>query len=77
MMKPTLKKAYQVFYILKYGKSTEVLEHIFVYAYNQKEAVAICREQVRIQKGRNAFRATTKSPYQVFNRRIGQYVWTV
>lgn len=57
-------KCYQVFYIIKRHKKEE-LNHMFVYANNQKEAVRKCREQVKLQKGKNAFRATTKEPFEV------------
>lgn len=59
-----LKKSYQVFYILKYGKREE-LHHIFVMAHNQKEAVAECRSFIKETTGKTAFRATTKEPFEV------------
>lgn len=57
-------KSYQVFYIIKKNNKEE-LNHMFVYADNQKEAIRKCREQVKLQKGKNAFRATTKKPFEV------------
>ena len=42
-------RCYQVFYIIKKHKKEE-LNHMFVYANNQKEAVRKCREQVKLQK---------------------------
>ncbi len=54
-------KTYQVFYWIKKNKK-EYLNHIFVVAKNQKEACKKCKEEVKQQTGRNAFRATTK-PY--------------
>lgn len=52
-------KTYQVFYYIKHGKREE-LNHIFVYAKNQKEACAICKEIVRKTIGKNAFRPSCK-----------------
>ena len=40
---------------------------MFVYANNQKEAIQKCGEQVKLQTGRHAFRATTKTPVEVTN----------
>lgn len=54
-------KNYQVFYWIK-KNSREYLEHMFVSANNAKDACRICKEQVKEQTGRNAFRPTTKSP---------------
>lgn len=54
-------KTYQVFYWIKKNKK-EYLNHIFVVAKNQKEALKKCKIQVFEKTGRNAFRATTK-PY--------------
>lgn len=54
-------KNYQVFYWIK-KNSREYLEHIFVSANNAKDACRICKEQVKEQTGRNAFRPTTKAP---------------
>ena len=54
-------KNYQVFYWIK-KNSHEYLEHMFVSANNAKEACRICKEQVKEQTGRNAFRPTTKAP---------------
>ena len=59
-------KSYQVFYIIKKNKKEE-LNHMFVYANNQKEAIQKCREQVKLQTGRHAFSATTKTPVEVTN----------
>ena len=56
-----MKKNYQVFYWLKMNRK-EYLNHIFVAADNAKEACKICKEQVKQQTGRNAFRPTTKAP---------------
>ena len=52
-------KNYQVFYWIK-KNSREYLDHMFVSANNAKEACRICKEQVKEQTGRNAFRPTTK-----------------
>lgn len=54
-------KNYQVFYWIK-KNSREYLEHMFVSANNAKDACRICKEQVKEQTGRNAFRPTTKAP---------------
>lgn len=54
-------KNYQVFYWIKKNHH-EYLEHIFVSANNAKEACQICKERVKAQTGRNAFRPTTKAP---------------
>lgn len=54
-------KNYQVFYWIK-KNSHEYLEHMFVSANNAKEACKICKEHVKEQTGRNAFRPTTKVP---------------
>lgn len=54
-------KNYQVFYWIK-KNSHEYLEHMFVSANNAKDACRICKEQVKEQTGRNAFRPTTKAP---------------
>jgi hypothetical protein len=35
---------------------------MFVRAQNAKEACKVCKEQVLLQTGRNAFRPTTKVP---------------
>lgn len=59
-----MKKDYQVFYIIKKNRK-EYLEHMFVCAYNQKEAIQKCKELVYIRIGRNAFRATCKKPHEV------------
>lgn len=48
-------KNYQVFYYLKMNKK-EYLEHMFVTAKNQKEAIAIVKKEVFAKTGRNAFR---------------------
>lgn len=53
-------KNYQVFYWIK-KNSREYLEHMFVSANNAKDACRICKEQVKEQTGRNAFRPTTKA----------------
>lgn len=54
-------KSYQVFYWIK-KNSHEYLDHMFVSANNAKDACRICKEQVKKQTGRNAFRPTTKVP---------------
>lgn len=54
-------KNYQVFYWIK-KNSREYLEHMFVSANSSKDACRICKEQVKEQTGRNAFRPTTKAP---------------
>ena len=54
-------KSYQVFYWIK-KNSHEYLEHMFVSANNAKDACRICKEQVKKQTGRNAFRPTIKVP---------------
>lgn len=54
-------KSYQVFYWIK-KNCHEYLEHMFVSASNAKEACQICKQQVKEQTGRNAFRPTTKAP---------------
>lgn len=54
-------KSYQVFYWIK-KDSREYLEHMFVCANTAKDACRICKEQVKEQTGRNAFRPTTKAP---------------
>lgn len=54
-------KNYQVFYWIK-KNNHEYLEYMFVTANNTKEACKLCKEQVRKQTGRNAFRPTTKAP---------------
>jgi hypothetical protein len=57
-------KSYQVFYIIKQNRREE-LNHMFVMATNQKEAIAICKKVVYEQTGRNAFKPTTKTPHEV------------
>ena len=57
-------KFYQVFYIIKKNHKEE-LNHMFVFANNQKEAIGKCNEQVKLQTGKHAFRATTKTPFEV------------
>ena len=54
-------KTYQVFYWIKKSRR-EYLEHMFVAANNAKEATQVCKQQVKEQTGRNAFRPTTKVP---------------
>lgn len=54
-------KSYQVFYWIKKNRH-EYLEHMFVSANNAKEACQVCKDQVKEQTGRNAFRPTTKVP---------------
>lgn len=54
-------KNYQVFYWIKANKK-EYLNHMFVTAKNAREACAICKDEVKKQTGRNAFRPTTKLP---------------
>lgn len=52
---------YQVFYWIKANKK-EYLNHMFVTAKNAREACTVCKEVVKNQTGRNAFRPTTKLP---------------
>lgn len=59
-----MTKSYQVFYIIKHNRKEE-LNHIFVTANNQKEAIEKCKHVVFEKTGKNAFRATTKVPYEV------------
>lgn len=54
-------KQYEVFYWIK-KNSREYLEHMSVIANSAKDACRICKEQVKEQTGRNAFRPTTKAP---------------
>lgn len=54
-------KSYQVFYWIK-KNNREYLEHMFVTATTAKEALRVCKQQVKEQTGRNAFRPTTKAP---------------
>lgn len=54
-------KTYQVFYYIKANRREE-LNHMFIRANNSKDACSICKEQVYLQKGKNAFRPTTKCP---------------
>lgn len=54
-------KNYQVFYWIK-KNNREYLNHMFVSADNAKEACKVCKQQVKEQTGRNAFRPTTKAP---------------
>lgn len=54
-------KTYQVFYWIKKNRK-EYLEHMFVAANTAKEAAHVCKQQVKEQTGRNAFRPTTKAP---------------
>ena len=54
-------KTYQVFYWIK-KNGREYLNHMYVAANTAKEATQVCRQQVREQTGRNAFRPTTKAP---------------
>lgn len=61
-----MKKSYQVFYWIK-KNNHEYLNHMFVIAGGVKDACRSCKEQVKEQTGRNAFRPTTKVPD------IGQY----
>lgn len=56
-----MKKTYQVFYWIK-KNGREYLNHMYISADNSKEACKICKEQVKQQTGRNAFRPTTKVP---------------
>lgn len=56
-----MKKNYQVFYWIKKDRK-EYLNHMYILANNSKEACKICKEQVKLQTGRNAFRPTTKAP---------------
>ena len=61
-------KNYQVFYWIK-TDSREYLEHMFVSANTAKDACRICKEQVKEQTGRNAFRPTTNAPdLSIFER---------
>lgn len=61
MPKQKLQTCYQVFYWIKTNRK-ECLNHIFVYAYNAKEACAKCKRVVYKKTGKNAFRPTTKAP---------------
>lgn len=54
-------KTYQVFYWIKKNKR-EYLEHMYVSANTAKEAMQVCKQKVKEQTGRNAFRPTTKAP---------------
>lgn len=45
---------YQVFYTIKRNRS-EAPYHIFIYASNEKEAVAKCYNIIMERTGRNAF----------------------
>lgn len=54
-------KTYQVFYWIK-KNGREYLNHMYVAANTAKEATQVCKQQVREQTGRNAFRPTTKAP---------------
>lgn len=54
-------KCYQVFYWIKKNRK-EYLNHMYISAKNAKEACKKCKEEVKQQTGRNAFRASTK-PY--------------
>ena len=54
-------KTYQVFYWIK-KNGREYLNHMYVAANAAKEATQVCKQQVREQTGRNAFRPTTKAP---------------
>lgn len=56
-----MEKTYQVFYYIK-ANGKETLHHIFISAANSKEACSKCKEIVKAQTGRNAFRPTTKAP---------------
>lgn len=56
-----MKKSYQVFYWIKRNRH-EYLHHMFVMANNAREARQICKQQVKEQSGRNAFRPTTTAP---------------
>lgn len=61
-------KNYQVFYWIK-TDSREYLEYMFVSANTAKDACRICKERVKEQTGRNAFRPTTKAPdLSIFER---------
>lgn len=52
-------KCYQVFYWIKKNKK-EYLNHMYISAKNAKEACRKCKEEVKKQTGRNAFRASTR-----------------
>lgn len=56
-----MKKLYTVFYWIK-KNNQEYLHSLDVEAGNAKEACKVCKEQVKAQTGRNAFRPTTKAP---------------
>lgn len=71
-----MMKSYQVFYFIKANRR-EYLHHMFVMANNAREACQVCKQQVKEQTGRNAFRPTTTAPSveeleQL--RKIGYYV---
>lgn len=70
-----MQKFYQVFYIIKSHKREE-LNHMFIYANNQKEAIQKCKEQVLLKTGKNAFRATTKEPFEVTTK-SGRKILTI
>jgi hypothetical protein len=53
-------KSYQVSYALKKNNRDEWHDMI-VEAQNAKDACRICKEQVKAQTGRNAFRPTAKA----------------
>lgn len=61
MPKQKLQTCYQVFYYIKANRK-ECLNHMFVYAYNAKEACAKCKREVYERTGKNAFRPTAKVP---------------
>lgn len=54
-------KTYQVFYWIKKNRN-EYLEHMYVSAKTARDAFQVCKQQVKEQTGRNAFRPTTKAP---------------
>lgn len=54
-------KKYQVFYWIK-KNNREYLNHMYIVANTAKEAMQVCKQQVKEQTGRNAFRPTTKAP---------------
>lgn len=66
-------KSYQVFYWIK-KNSREYLEHMFVSANTAKDACRICKETVKEQTGRNAFRPTTKAPDVILYEHLPHFV---
>ena len=53
-------KTYQVAYWIK-KNGIEYPEHMLVEASTAKEAAQVCKQKVKAQTGRNAFRPTAKA----------------